>query len=406
MTKNLIPLTLMLIAALTVLYVFSTSSLLRALKQDAAHSRCWWLVFGLCLAGLLLIMAVSGIPLPLFLLALYGLKICKLLHFPTPGLRNWSSVNLNFLLTSSVYLTTLGVLALFLEQNVRTVLQDPLLRPFSLVLLLFFSIGIDLALSQFPQLMNSYKDDYGSEESRLFIQFTFLSIAFVLADSAACLFELPADMVSLFLIGSNTLLLLMVGLFIRQLGIIKKETHLETEHALLESSFSQQLRRTETLRDTAYRDTLTGAYSRLFAEDYLKRLLDQGAAFTLAYIDLDGLKGINDVYGHLAGDRYLQNFARRFQESLRSEDIFARIGGDEFMVLFPDTTAAAACETLLRLRGRLESRQGCPLSFSFGVDEALKNTPKRLEALIHTADLAMYADKQKRHAEEGSNHAD
>lgn len=402
MTKNLIPLIFILIIILTAFYVLSNSSLLRALKKGAAHSRCWWLVFGLCLGAFMLIMAVFGIPLPLFLLLLYGLKACELLHFPEPVQRNWSAVNLNFLLIAAVYLITLGVLALCQGGSVPSVLRDPLLRSVSLVLLLALNGGMDLLLSRFSRQMLELKSDYRSEESRLFTQFTVLSIAFVLSDSTACLFDLPAGIVALFLIGSNALLLLMVFLFMNQLGIIKQETHLETQYALLESSFSQQIQRTEALRDTAYRDALTGAYSRLYAEDYLKRLLGQDSAFALAYIDLDGLKGINDVYGHLAGDRYLQDFVQALAQSLRNEDILARVGGDEFMVLFPDTDVPTARDILSKARGRLtaQSRPDWSLSFSFGVDGVPKGAAKSIETLIHTADQAMYADKQNRRAKE------
>lgn len=404
MTTNLIPLTLTLIILLTVFYVLSNSSLLCALKQGTVHSRYWWLVFGLCLGCLLLIMAVFGIPLPLFLLLLYGLKACELLHFPEPGQRNWSAVNLNFLLIAAIYLITLGVLALCQGGSVPSVLSDPLLRPVSLILLLVLNGGMDLFLSRFSQHMLELKTDFRSEEARLFVQFTALSVTFVLLDSAACLFDLPALLVSLFLIGSNALLLLMVGLFIHQLSIIREEAHLETEYALLESSRSRQIRRTEALRDSAYRDALTGAHSRLYAEDYLARLLGQGSPFALAYIDLDGLKGINDAYGHLAGDRYLQDFVQALAQSLRSEDILARVGGDEFMVLFPDTSAPAAHTILSKARARLaaQSRPDWPLSFSFGVDGALKGADKSIEALIHTADQVMYADKQNRRAKEAT----
>lgn len=403
--KNPIPLTLILIMVLTLLYVITNSRLLRSLEPDAAHSRCWWLVFGLCLGALLLIMAITGIPLPLFLLLLYGLKALELLHFPYRGQRNWSTVNLNFLLNAAVYLVVLGVLAFCLRVSVPEVLRNPLLRPASLILLLALNGGMDLLLERFArQQMMGLKADYRSEESRLFVQFTFFSIAFILLDSTACLFDLPANIVSLFLVGSNGLLLMMVSLFINQVNVIKREAYLEQEHILLESSFSQQLKRTEALRDTAYRDALTGAYSRLYAEDYLTRLLGQGAAFALAYIDLDSLKDINDTYGHLAGDRYLRDFVHRLQAGLRAEDILARVGGDEFMVLFPDRTAAAGVEALSKLRSQIAagSQPEWPLSFSFGVAESTKTAEKSAGELIDTADQAMYADKKKRHLKEAS----
>ena len=74
------------------------------------------------------------------------------------------------------------------------------------------------------------------------------------------------------------------------------------------------------------------------------------------------------------------------------------------MVLFPDTSAPAAHTILSKARARLaaQSRPDWPLSFSFGVDGALKGADKSIEALIHTADQAMYADKQNRRAKEAT----
>lgn len=393
---------LLLILLLSGLYAFSSWGLLSALNQDTPHLRYWWPVLGLCLCVLFLIMALFNLPLPLFFLLLYGLKVCELLHFPEPGQPNWAAVNEGFLYTSGIYLILLGLLSFGLGLDTRAVLSAPLLRSASLAALLLCNLATGLLLSRRAEFLATFRDIYGSEESRLFVRFTFLAVIFVLVDASACLFELPTTLVSLFLVGSNALLLMMVGFFMNQLGIIQREDYLEYEHTRLTSTMHQQTERTEALRDTAYRDPLTGAYTRLYILDYLELLLSRGAAFTLAYLDLDGLKGINDAYGHLAGDRYLKEFSERLAKTLRGEDVFARVGGDEFMLLLPGLSADAAKALLADARGRLETPHGQsrPLSFSFGVAEAPAGTEKTRESLVREADHSMYADKNAKHRRE------
>ena len=393
---------LLLILLLSGLYAHASWGLLSALKQDAIPLHYWWPVLGLCLCALFLIMAVFNLPLPLFFLLLYGLKICELLHFPDTDRQNWAAVNESFLYTCAACLVLIGLLSFALGMNVQALLANPLLRTTCLAALLLCNLITELFLSRHAEALAVFKDIYGSEESRLFIQFTFLGVVFVLADAGACLFDLPTTVVSLFLVGSNALLLMMVGFFMNQISIINQENYLEHEHTLLTSTMQQQTARTEALKDTAYRDPLTGAYTRLYIFDYLALFRSRGEAFALAYIDLDGLKAINDSFGHLAGDQYLKAFSSRFSENLNREDVFARIGGDEFMVLFPGITAGAARARLLTIRRRLEAArcENWSLSFSFGVSEAPTGTSKPREALIREADLSMYEDKSARRKKE------
>lgn len=401
MTQNLNAL-MLLILLLSGLYAFSSWGLLSALNQDMPHLRHWWPVLGLCLCALFLIMALFNLPLPLFFLLLYGLKVCELLHFPEPGQPNWAAVNVGFLFTCAACLILLGLLSFGLGLDTRAVLSDPALRATCLALLLLFGLAAELLLSRRAGFLAEFRDIYGSEESRLFVRFTFLAVIFVLADAAACLFELPSAVVSLFLVGSNALLLMMVGFFMNQLNIIRQEDYLEYEHTRLTSTMHQQAERTEALRDTAYRDPLTGAYTRLYLFNYLELLLSHHTPFTLAYLDLDGLKAVNDAYGHLTGDHYLREFSGQFTKALRGEDVFARVGGDEFMVLLPGLSAEAAEALLSAARTRLEAPrgQGFSLSFSFGTAEAPADTKKTRESLVREADRSMYADKSARRGRE------
>ncbi|WP_195268118.1 GGDEF domain-containing protein [Eubacterium sp. 1001713B170207_170306_E7] len=359
-----------------------------------------------CGAFLYIGMAIFGLPLPLFGALLYGLKFIRISRFPGSGRLNWLFVNMDFLVHFSVCLVLLGLFALAAGVNVPAVLHSPALRAASLDLLLLLSLATEWLVFRRPDYYGFYQQDDPSEETRLFTAFTFLAVAFVMIDSIACRYELPVLTIPLFLIGSSLLLLLMLGFFLTQLGTIRRQGYLEAAYARLESSRLRQETRTQTLRDTAYHDPLTGAYTRLYTMDYLELLLRQDEPFALVYLDLDHLKQINDACGHLAGDQYLKDFAALFQAELRESDLLGRIGGDEFLSLWPDCTGADAQKRVQSIRGRIEAghRGRFGVSFSFGVSEARSGGNQSARELIRAADQAMYADKAARHRQREDDH--
>jgi diguanylate cyclase (GGDEF)-like protein/PAS domain S-box-containing protein len=148
-------------------------------------------------------------------------------------------------------------------------------------------------------------------------------------------------------------------------------------------------------------DPLTGAFNRRYLE---RRLLAETSRarrsqlpLTVAVADLDHFKGVNDRYGHAAGDAALQAFVAVLVQSLRTEDVIARIGGDEFCMLFPGTSAKAAGIALERcLRGLRAMHVDCAgarfqVSGTFGVAELTGG--QGAEAVLARADEALYRAK-------------
>ncbi|HTW12188.1 MAG TPA: GGDEF domain-containing protein, partial [Solirubrobacteraceae bacterium] len=143
------------------------------------------------------------------------------------------------------------------------------------------------------------------------------------------------------------------------------------------------------LRNQARRDHLTGLLNRHGLEQALDDPLgpQRGSRPTsLVAIDIDGLKEVNDVGGHLAGDQLLVEFATELTRASRSADLPARIGGDEFLIILCDTCATGATSWADRLRA------GSQLSWSFGVAERGEDEP--LESWLARADQGMYAAKR------------
>ena len=157
-------------------------------------------------------------------------------------------------------------------------------------------------------------------------------------------------------------------------------------------------------RQRAGLDELTGLANRngLFAVG--THVLASAVRFdrptALVYLDLDNLKVVNDRLGHAAGDELLKRLARTLTHTLRTTDVIARVGGDEFCVLASDTPHPSVPELLDRLRfafnweGR--DREDPPIEVSMGAALFDPAHPVTLEELIATADAAMYADKRAR----------
>jgi len=160
----------------------------------------------------------------------------------------------------------------------------------------------------------------------------------------------------------------------------------------------------QKLEELSQRDYLTGVYSRRhfieLAKLELYRLERYGGELSLIMLDLDHFKRINDTYGHAAGDATLVMAINSMRPLLRQTDFIGRIGGEEFLILLPNTSPHTCLEITNRLRAAVE--QGCcdyeghhiALTASFGVTGLTPNGRITLEELVRCADKATYEAKK------------
>ncbi|MFZ5467534.1 MAG: diguanylate cyclase domain-containing protein [Pseudomonadota bacterium] len=159
----------------------------------------------------------------------------------------------------------------------------------------------------------------------------------------------------------------------------------------------------ERIAHLAHHDVLTGLPNRRLLMERLTRAIAMarrsGQGVTLLFLDLDGFKPINDGFGHLAGDRLLQEVARRLQGLCRESDTVARLGGDEFTILLPgshtDMEAGAVARKVIQAMGQPFPLDGQSVTIGTSIGIALwPEHAQGPEELIAAADRAMYAAKK------------
>ena len=186
------------------------------------------------------------------------------------------------------------------------------------------------------------------------------------------------------------------------------------KNELLARARSQVRKRryTERLRDNvqisiemAITDALTGLFNRRYMESHLASLLEQASArgkpLAVLVLDIDYFKSINDSHGHDAGDDVLREFALRIKRSIRGIDLACRFGGEEFVVVMPETDIAVAAMVAERLRRRIAAEpfainaggNSIPVTISIGI-AALRGAEDNAASVLKRADQALYRAKR------------
>ncbi|HEY4662841.1 MAG TPA: diguanylate cyclase [Candidatus Humimicrobiaceae bacterium] len=151
----------------------------------------------------------------------------------------------------------------------------------------------------------------------------------------------------------------------------------------------------EKIKYLSFHDSLTGLYNRAYFDEELKRLdTERQLPITIVMGDVNGLKVINDAYGHEKGDLFLKKIADILKDVFRKEDIISRWGGDEFIAILPKTHAEDTKGIITRIKEFCSQRStiGMPLSISMGV--ATKRSPDEdINSILNKAEDKMYKSK-------------
>jgi diguanylate cyclase (GGDEF)-like protein len=185
--------------------------------------------------------------------------------------------------------------------------------------------------------------------------------------------------------------------------VLERTAQLEALNKELEKEIAARKRVEQELRNLALTDDLTGLYNRrgflTLAEQQLKLAHRGEGGLSLVYADLNGLKWINDNFGHDEGSAVLRHTAEILRETFRDSDIIARLGGDEFTVLVIETTNHSPEIIASRVQEKLadynaKRTHSYELSLSVGVVSLDSMSPVPIEELIARADERMYVNKR------------
>lgn len=169
------------------------------------------------------------------------------------------------------------------------------------------------------------------------------------------------------------------------------------------SSMDEEVQYHAVVRQLMTRDALTNAYNRSYLMPLLQKCVDRiipdGVSVALIMMDVDHFKSINDSYGHVVGDEVLRVFAERVRSALRKNELLARFGGEEFLVVATDCDEAKAIELAESLRREVAAEpfhtQVGPVSVtcSLGIATSEKTNPLTVDQFLSSADAALYEAK-------------
>lgn len=242
-------------------------------------------------------------------------------------------------------------------------------------------------------LTGAYPESTSADQALgLFYAFGFFGVVYELLDLVPLALGVWFDYLPYFVLGGTVILAGFCGVFAFATANLGAEAFREAENIALERKKRDEEGRQRLYRARAAIDPLTELATRRILEERLEALSQAGQPYSLAFIDLNGLKAVNDEHGHLAGDAYLKAFAHELSAAFAQADV-GRWGGDEFLAIGPDepvgTLAARldALEPVAQVDG-----EAVPVRFCYGTTAS--DECATADEAVRRADAAMYLQKR------------
>jgi diguanylate cyclase (GGDEF)-like protein len=190
-----------------------------------------------------------------------------------------------------------------------------------------------------------------------------------------------------------------------RIALMEKSANGHSKVVFIATDISDRVQLYQEVQRLANQDPLTACFNRrhfmIQAENELQRAIRYQRPLSLVMLDIDEFKKFNDQYGHQIGDLVLCALVNLCQKKLRSMDILGRYGGEEFIILMPETTAEGGLRAAERLRDKIEKMETASIKLKSSVTVSMgvaslepdSDAPQTLDMLIKRADQALYAAK-------------
>lgn len=336
--------------------------------------------------------ALLGVPMPVMLIGLFILLFLNVIPYRNRSLLMKNFNMIIYLIYVSLLMLLIGVAGL-IGINVEHMVQNTTMRVIVMnVTFIIFNIICFRLLRVHPEFL--WKEDYDRFKVATYTRFLFICILYHILDAVILTVYSTSRLNYLLLLSGDILILFLMFNFMNYNYVFAKSEDMKKEYEEDEIMMAQQYFEKETLKKLSEYDALTNTFNRREISSIMLEKIQKGHRLVCVFIDLDGLKRTNDKYGHTYGDLMLKRFADACTEMLQEKGYLARIGGDEFLLIFLDQeiTFVENCvrDLQLKLLEPLNDKEKIYFSYGISYDE------ESVDDYIVLADQRMYEDKGRK----------
>lgn len=333
-----------------------------------------------------------AVPIPVLLIGLLGLLFLNLIPYRKRTLLMNNFIMIIFLIYTSLLMMAIGCAGLF-GINVARMTQNVMIRVVLLnVTLLLFNLVCFLLLRFLPEFL--WKEDYDRLKVVIYTRFLFVCSVYHIFDAVILTLYDTSRVNYMLLVLGDILILILIFNFLNYNYVFAKSEAVKKEYIENEILLAQQYFEKEALKQLSEFDSLTKAYNRREIASIMSEAMKNGKKIVCVFIDLDGLKQTNDKYGHTFGDLMLKNFADASTEIMREKGYLARVGGDEFLLIYIDQEISDVENSVRELQLKLlkPEDEKEKIYFSYGISY----NEKTVDDYIKAADHRMYICKKRK----------
>lgn len=330
--------------------------------------------------------------MPVLLIGLFILLFLNVIPYHNRSVRMNNFTMIIYLMYISLLMTVIGCGGL-IGFPMEDMLQDIVARVIVLnTTFVIFNVICFFLLRYHPDIL--WREDYDRFKVVIYTRFLFICVVYHILDSIIVSVYQLSQVGYLLLVSGDVLILFLIFNFLNYNFVFEKSASMRRKYEEDEILIAQKFFEKEELKKLSEFDSLTNTYNRREICSIMSAYIRSGHKLLCVFIDLDGLKRINDKYGHRFGDLMLKRFADACTSLMEERDYLARIGGDEFLLVFLDQEIEDIEKRIGELQSKLleTDNEEEKIYFSYGIsyDE------DSVESYIHSADQKMYACKNKK----------